>query len=162
MNSTGATMRRFMGIGLAVGLAAAWGAAMGAPSHWITDGAGDWSDGANWSPAGPPDGPGAEAWLDYDISDARTVTLDVDATVGTLVLADDVSAYSLAGAQTLTLDATNGVPLIVASNVSHAIDTNLELTETVEIRVTGHSKAFSLSPNSGAGSVISGSGGIIR
>jgi fibronectin-binding autotransporter adhesin len=66
--------------------------AKAAEGTWNVNTAGNWTDAANWTP-GIPNGVGDIANLTYDITAARTVSLNGDKTVGTLFIGDPASSY---------------------------------------------------------------------
>jgi autotransporter-associated beta strand protein len=76
------------------------------PSTWV-GGSGLWAAGAQWSPAGKPNG--ADKWAVFgDLGPgALTVTLDQPQTVGTLRF-DGPTDYTISGASTLTFSVTSG------------------------------------------------------
>lgn len=82
-------------------------------TRWANDADGNWSAAANWDPQSVPNGIGHTARFDLGFTAPRTVTLDLDATLGALLF-DSATAPLLAGSATLTLD--NGTtPAVLAS-----------------------------------------------
>ena len=77
---------------------------------WNVNGGGNWSDPANWTGllggTAYPGLAGSEAVVVQGITADRTITLDVDATVGTLRWGDNNATHDffLVGSQTLTFD----------------------------------------------------------
>ena len=85
---------------------------------WKNDANGNWSAGASWIPPlnGPaiPNEQGAVVKFGDKITAPRTVTLDIGATAGALEF-DNANAYTLAGANTLTLKANGDASLLVST-----------------------------------------------
>lgn len=102
---------------------------------WTNSGSGNWSEGSNWVTA-----PGAgSAGLDVGFMDAitapATVTLDVSATAGSLLF-NNANSYTLSGAGSLALDATNGAPSVTAMLGTHAVEVPVALAEGAVMAVT--------------------------
>lgn len=93
---------------------------------WNVDADGNWTDAANWTAGGPPNGPAETAGLNFDITADRIVTLSADQTVGALTVGDSGAgffAYTLGGASTLTLDNSgSGVSIAKAGAANTAQD----------------------------------------
>jgi autotransporter-associated beta strand protein len=66
--------------------------ARAAMSSWNVNAAGGWNDSTNWS-AGIPNALGDEAIFSFDISAARTISLNGDRTVGKLTIGDPTTAF---------------------------------------------------------------------
>jgi autotransporter-associated beta strand protein len=60
---------------------------------WNVDAAGSWTNTANWTPVGTPNGQGQIAALTNNIGNNRTVTLDAAITVGTLIVGDNNNTH---------------------------------------------------------------------
>jgi hypothetical protein len=103
-------------------------------SDWNVDADGIWSQPANWT-AGVPDSAGALASFGSIITQPRSVTIDAPVTVGRIEL-DNASAYTIAGASSLTLDAKSGETQIHVTSGSHAIAAPLTLADDTLITVT--------------------------
>ena len=87
-----------------------------AASTWNVDAAGNWSDSTKWT-AGIPTAAGDTANLTFDISAARTVTIDTTSrTVGTLNIGDPSSSFFV-----VTLAASGGATLRFDNNGSGAL-----------------------------------------
>jgi hypothetical protein len=73
---------------------------------WNANAAGNWSDTTRWLGGTVPNGVGHIADVVHGISSSRTITLDVDVTLGTLRMGDDNASttFILAGSETLTFD----------------------------------------------------------
>lgn len=100
-----------------------------ASGNWNIDAAGNWSTAGNWNPAAVPGtAAGDVVGLNFDITAARSVTLDTPATVGTLNIGDPASGFfgyalSTATAQTLTFDNSGGGASLNQATVGGAVDT---------------------------------------
>jgi autotransporter-associated beta strand protein len=152
-------------------LALSYGAATSARAdsgNWNVNAAGNWSAAANWSPAAVPGtAAGDVVGLTYDITAARTVTIDTTSrTVGTLNIGDPTTAffaYTLAasGGAKLTFDNSgNGASLVQAvTTASDVISTPLILADNLSIN---NSSALALSgiiSDGGAGKTLTKAGG---
>jgi hypothetical protein len=109
---------------------------VGAPDSrtWNVDANGNWTAAANWT-MGVPNAAGIEAAFGSVITAPRTVTVDVPITVGSLNF-DNANAYTIAGTNTLTLDATSGDAQINVVSGSHTISAPVTLTDNTTITVT--------------------------
>ena len=101
---------------------------------WASANAGNWSAGGNWSTAAAPNAVGAVARLGPAITAPRTVTLDVPVTLEALKFDSD-HAYTIGGAQSLTLDGTSGRAGIEVISGSHVISVPLTLLDTTHVIV---------------------------
>jgi autotransporter-associated beta strand protein len=86
---------------------------------WNVDNSGNWGTAGNWSGA-VPDAAGATAELTYDITAARTVTINISSRIlGKLTIRD--SDYSIGGGwNSYTLAANAGLSLILDNGASSA------------------------------------------
>jgi len=130
---------------------------------WNNVNSGSWSKTSNWSPVGSPNAIGASATLGDVIKAARTVTLDVDVTLGTLNFSGD-NNYSMAGTKSLTFDATAGNAVInisgknasqIGTAPTNLLTVSMVLTDNLVINHSG-SGDFKLA------GAISGAGGIVK
>lgn len=121
------------------------------PPTWNVDADGTWSTASNWDPSSP-NSSGIKAIFGGTITAPRTVTLDASKTVGKIEF-NNAHAYTISGANTLTL--SNGVLAadITVFNGSHSIASNLALASSLELNIPVNS-ALTL------GGVISGANGI--
>jgi hypothetical protein len=103
-------------------------------SAWNVDANGNWWQQANWT-ANVPNAAGAVASFGSIITQPCTVTIDAPVTVGRIEL-DNASAYTVAGAGPLTLDAKSGAAEIHVTSGSHAIAAPLTLADDTLITVT--------------------------
>jgi hypothetical protein len=113
-----------------------------AANLWNVDADGNWSDGANWSPAAP-NAAGMVASFDAKITAAHTVTVDSAQTAGQLLF-NNTNKYTIAGTSTLTLDASANVGITV-SNGSHDITAPLVLAKNASVAVANASDTLTLS-----------------
>jgi autotransporter-associated beta strand protein len=119
-----------------------------ASSSWNTDAAGNWSDAAKWS-GGVPSAAGDTASLTFNISAARTVTIDTTSqTIGTLNLGDSDAGYfvftlAASGGAKLTFDNSGAGALLfkptAANTALDLISSPLVLADnlTIDTAVTG-------------------------
>jgi T5SS/PEP-CTERM-associated repeat protein len=105
-----------------------------APSVWNIDASGNWSSAANWT-VDISNNPGEVAVFGGKITAPRTVPLDVPITVGRIDL-DSANAYTIAGSNTLTLNAKSFPEQINVINGSHTINAPLTLADNTKITVT--------------------------
>ena len=97
----------------------------GSGAQWISAADGAWSQGANWS-GGVPNAANAYALFLTNAASALTVTLDAPATVGSLAFSN-AAPYTLAGNQTLTLDAGSQQATLSVQAGQHAVAAPLSL-----------------------------------
>ena len=104
--------------------------AVAGTSTWASSGAGDWNTASNWT-NGVPNAVGAEADLLSALTANHTVYTDIPITLGTLNI-NNSNTYVIAGAGSLTMQASSGsaaiivqagtqkinLPLIIASNTN--------------------------------------------
>jgi len=111
--------------------------ALAVDSAWKIDASGNWSDAAKWT-AGVPNAIGDIARLTYDITAARTVTIDASSRkVGSLYLSDDDSAWTLTGVG-LNLDGSSGSALIQSdggTGFTHIISAPISLYDGTTVAV---------------------------
>jgi autotransporter-associated beta strand protein len=133
VNTKSAALVAFL-LGLAL-LPAAAAAAI--DSSWNANASGNWSDAAKWT-AGVPNAINDIARLTYNITAARTVTIDGSTrTVGSLYLNDDNFGYTLAGVG-LKIDVSSGSALIQSdggTGVTHTISAPVTLNDSATVAV---------------------------
>lgn len=137
------------------------GASGAQAATWNVDAAGNWNTGTNWN-AAVPNAIGAQADLTFDISVARTVTLDVPVTLGTLNIGDSAgtaTVYTLAGTATnkLTMDTSSGNAVIQQTATAGAdiISAPITLNSNLDIYSSGPGKTLALN-----GTITTGGGNI--
>jgi hypothetical protein len=111
---------------------------------WNVDADGDWSAAGNWSTGVVPNGIGAAAKLGGSINQPRTITLDVPVTLGSLRF-DGAHAYTVAGTNALTFDATSGSASITVTNGSHTIAAPVTLMDPTTFNVIPAQSLLALS-----------------
>ncbi len=115
---------------------------------WNIDGASSWNTGGNWS-GGIPNGVGESAAFSFNITAARSVTLDGDKTVGELTIGDPTASptvnhgYTLSAGtqatsrlifdQTGTADAKLIYPVTATTAVANTISAIIQLNDNLEI-----------------------------
>ena len=134
------------------------GAGAALAQTWNVNGNGSWGTAANWSPVSVPNGVGASASLPNILTAARTITLNLPVTLGTLSL-DGGFNYTISGtgaANTLRFDALAGnAALNVTGTAVHTISRPVVLTDTLVIN-QGSTGTLTLS------GARSGTGGLIK
>ena len=125
---------------------------------WNVNANGSWGTATNWSPVLVPNGVGASASLPNILTAARTITLNLPVTLGTLSL-DGGFNYTISGTgavNTLRFDAAAGnAALNVTGTAAHTISRPIVLTDTLVIN-QGSTGALTLS------GALSGAGGLIK
>jgi hypothetical protein len=109
---------------------------------WNVDAGGNWSAAASWTTS-VPNAKGANAILAGIITAPRTVTLDVPVTLRRLDF-DDANAYTVSGANTLTLEAGSGDTLINVKSGSHTISAPVTLVDDTTVTITPAASNLSL------------------
>jgi len=112
-----------------------------APNIWTVDADGAWSNDGNWSPASP-NAAGKVASFGSAINAPRTVTVDADRTVGQLLF-NNTNKYTIAGTNTLTLDASSSVGITVSAG-SHDVTAPLVLAKDANINVAAAGSTLTL------------------
>jgi hypothetical protein len=115
---------------------------------WNADAGGAWSLPSNWS-TGVPNSAGAQAVFGTAITTPRTVTVDESVTVGRLAF-ESSNAYTIAGTNGLTLDATSGSGRIDVTSGSHLISAPITLADDAVITITPAASILTISGNLGA------------
>jgi autotransporter-associated beta strand protein len=128
------------------------------PNYWNIDADGNWTTAANWTLAEAPNAPAAFASFGgggTPITAPRTVTLDAGQTVGTLAFNSD-NSFTIAGANTLTLDNDGEAAQITDADGSHTVGVDLAIAGSLaaQVNVVGALDTLTLS------GAISGSAGI--
>jgi T5SS/PEP-CTERM-associated repeat protein len=103
------------------------------PSTWNVDADGNWSTAANWT-AGVPNVAGASAIFGNKITAPRTVTADIPITVGRIDF-DSANPYTIAGSNTISVNATSGFGQINVTTGSHTISAPLSLADNTVINI---------------------------
>jgi hypothetical protein len=101
---------------------------------WIIDANGTWTGINNWATM-VPNAAGVEAAFAGVITAPRTVTVNNTITVGGLNF-DNANAYTIAGTNALTLDATSGNAQIAVVSGSHTISAPVTLADNTTVTVT--------------------------
>ena len=101
---------------------------------WNVDADGNWSQASNWT-GGVPNAVGAGAIFGSVITAPRTVTLDAPIRVGRIDFAN-ANSYTIAGSNTLTLDATSGQTQLNVTSGSHTISAPVTLADNMAVTVT--------------------------
>jgi hypothetical protein len=109
---------------------------------WNMDANGNWTDAGNWTGT-VPNAAGVEAAFGGVITAPRTVTVNAPITVGGLFF-DNAQAYTIAGANTLTLDSTSGDAQINVANGNHTVSAPITLADNAVITVTPAANTLTL------------------
>ena len=96
-------------------------------TRWKVDADGSWNTASNWS-GGVPNGIDRTATFTNSITAPRVVTLNVAVMLGTLDFFND-NAYTLAGANALTLDVSSGSAVVNQFVGSHTIAAPLQTND---------------------------------
>ena len=120
-----------------------------ADKTWGVDSNGNWSVGSNWIGGAAPGGIGDTATFSTLITAPRTVTLDTDATVGTLTFASP-NNYLITGTHTLTLQAAGAAAAAINVSGGHG-----NSAQTISAPITLAS-GLSIEQDSGGVFTISG------
>jgi PEP-CTERM motif len=107
----------------------------GGPSQWVTDGAGDWNNGSNWS-SGVPNSIGGEADFYSAITGPHTVYTDSAVTVGTLNF-NNANQYVVTGAGSLTLQVSTGNAQVIVQAGTQKINLPLTIASPTTFNVSG-------------------------
>ncbi|MEQ1859582.1 MAG: autotransporter-associated beta strand repeat-containing protein [Chthoniobacteraceae bacterium] len=139
-----------------------------ATAVWNFDGAGNWTTGGNWLDGVAPNAVGDIADFRFNISAARTITLDAPITLGGLRIGDSLGAqvFTFAGPNTLTLDAASGNAFISKTNSTTDVwQAPLALNDHLDaaihagvLDITGPANAQVVLTSSGSGIIKSGAG----
>jgi len=101
---------------------------------WNIDANGSWSAAGNWT-GGVPNAAGARAVFGGVIIAPRTVTVDVPISVGRIDF-ENANAYTIAGANGITLDVTSGSAEINVASGNHMISAPVTLADDTLITVS--------------------------
>lgn len=105
-------------------------------STLATGGSGDWNDASRWTTSSIPNGVGAHAALLGATSSPATIFTNADVTLGSLVFSN-THRYVLAGAGSLSMEASVESALIDVRKGAHTINLPLILKDTTTIFVQG-------------------------
>jgi hypothetical protein len=123
---------------------------------WNVDANGNWSLATNWS-GGVPNAAGAQAVFGNVITAPRTVTVNTPITVGRIDV-DNTNAYTIAGTDMLTLDATSGDAQINVVKGSPTISAPLSLADNTVITVSESASTLRTSALTASGRTVSKAG----
>ncbi|MEI8194709.1 MAG: PEP-CTERM sorting domain-containing protein, partial [Phycisphaerae bacterium] len=128
------------------------------PTPWALTAGATWNSAASWG-AGIPNDPGAQAQLLGAAATASAVTLDINATVGTLEFSN-ANRYTISGSNTLTLLGNRGTSTVLVDAGSHTIATAVSLGDAATLAVNNTASVLTISGNiSGPGSLTKTGGG---
>jgi autotransporter-associated beta strand protein len=126
-------------------------------SRWTGTNNAKWSVSGNWLNGVVPNAVDAIALMKYFITNALTVDLDIDATVGQVVFEDtdgDVSNWTIGGSKTLTFDTSSGNGLVRSVNGANTIQRPVVLNDSVTVDVAG--------PTQYLAGAVTGGGGVTK
>ncbi len=112
-----------------------------AASTWNVDANGNWSVAGNWI-NGAPNGANASVVFGAAITSPRTISTNIPVTVGSLTFSS-TAKYTIAGPQTITLQATSNDAAIVVAG-AHVISANLALASNTDVTVTNPTDQLTL------------------
>jgi hypothetical protein len=105
-----------------------------APAVWGFDQDGDWGEASKWANGAVPNAPGKQVTFGPVITNNRTVNMEAPRTAGQLTFNNASWKYTVSGANTLTLDSTSSVGIIVTAG-NHDITAPLALAK--DLTITG-------------------------
>jgi hypothetical protein len=132
-------------------------------STWRLSGSGDWNLAGDWANATVPNAAGATANFESSINSAQTVYSNTPVTVGTINF-NNANTYVLAGAGSLTLQASTGGAQINVLQGSHIIQLPTVFASNTALDVASGSTLSltnSVTVNSGT-SVTQSGGGVVN
>jgi hypothetical protein len=104
-------------------------------STWALDGSGDWNVGGNWANGSVPNAVGAAAEFFGSITSAQTVFTNTPVVVGSMAF-NNANTYVIAGAGSLTLDATGTANATIdVQTGSHKINLPVVLNDNTTANV---------------------------
>jgi autotransporter-associated beta strand protein len=128
-------------------------------AEWNVDASGNWGTTSNWTPS-EPNSATDTAYFGPKITAPHTVTLDAAKIVGDMVF-NNANAYTIAGANSLTIGDGSTAKTVQVSNGSHTISAPVSMASNVTYDVaTGQSLAVT-GPISGGGSLTKISDGTL-
>lgn len=141
------------------------------PYSWTVDASGNWSSASNWGQTNHPDGLGRAVVFGPLITATRTVTLDTNATVGSLLLNEDTvtaNAYVVAfnSGRSLTFDVPAGQAAVNARGVGgYQIGTQgtgtIQLNDTLAVSAGASGAATADAGTVALSSQLTGPGGLV-
>jgi fibronectin-binding autotransporter adhesin len=131
-------------------------------SVWGMNGSGDWNNAANWTNAIVPNAPGAIADFFAIITAPETVYSNTAVTAGTVSF-NNLNTYVIAGAGSLTLQASTGSAQIVVQEGTHTIQLPTTFASNTTLNVAAGSTlnlTNAVTVNSGATVTQTGTGAV--
>ncbi len=125
----------------------------GIAASWNVNSSGNWSLGTNWTAGAAPNGVGHAATFGPIINANRTVTVDAARIVGTISFNNATASYTIAGANTLTLNATSGDARINVTAGSHTISAPVALADNTVVTIAPAESNLTITGTLSAGSV---------
>lgn len=111
-----------------------------ADGKWNADASDNWSTASRWTNSQVADGINSTASFSYNITAARTVTLNSSRTIGNLLFEDITTSshdWTLAGANTLTLQVSSGQPNLTVNTNGRAATISAILAGTQGYKKSG-------------------------
>jgi hypothetical protein len=133
---------------------------LASPGEWAIASSNDWNVGTNWGGATVPNGVGASALLGAVITSAQTVYSNSAITLGSLTF-NNANKYVLAGAGSLTLQASSGNAAVNVSQGTQEINLPTTLASNAVFNVSTGANLIIADPltiNSGKSLTTSGGG----
>ena len=113
-------------------------------SEWANSAGGNWTAAGNWT-GSVPNGAGHVANLNTKLASSSTITLNAAVTVGTLNFNNTAASYTIAGANTLTLNNGASAATVLVWDGQHGISAPLTLSSNVDINTSGLASALTIS-----------------
>jgi autotransporter-associated beta strand protein len=128
---------------------------------WSAAGGGNWSDGAKWVAAPGAGASGMSVRLDASLTAAATVQLDQAAALGGLYF-NSANAYTVAGANTLTLDNGAAPAVVQVEKGGHVVAAPLAVQAAgAELKPISGAALTLAAPVSGEGGLVKMNGGML-
>jgi probable HAF family extracellular repeat protein len=109
---------------------------------WKVDADGNWSEAANWT-VGTPNAAGVQATLGAIITVPRAITLDSPTTIGSLDFISSAT-YTIAGANPLTFNSTEGQAKVMVVSGSHRVDAPVVLADNTLVDIAAADSSLSI------------------
>ena len=133
-------------------------------SQWIATGGGFWTDAANWTASGVPNGVGAAVEFNTSIVGPALVTVNGPKTAGGIAFNNTTDGYTISGtgSDPITLNTGTASPATISVLGTHTIAAPLVLASDLSATVAGGSSLAVSGDVSGAKAItVSGGGTVI-
>jgi glucose/arabinose dehydrogenase len=127
--------------------------AISVAATWNINNGGIWSLGSNWTGGAAPNGLGQAATFGPIITADRTISVDAPQIIGTMTFDNAAAGYTIAGTNTITLDAASGDAQINVTSGSHTIGAPVSLADNTLITVSPAGSSLTISGEMSASAV---------